>query len=40
MRNVSDDAFDEFSYLPAQGDALGVPVPPVRRLTHSLPDGR
>lgn len=40
MRNVNDDAFDEFSYLPAQGDALEVPVPPVRRLTHSLPDGR
>ncbi|MCK2036400.1 alpha/beta hydrolase [Microbacterium sp. SSW1-49] len=30
----------EFSYLPAQADALGVPVPPVERLTLSLPDGR
>jgi pimeloyl-ACP methyl ester carboxylesterase len=40
MRNVSDDAFDEFSYLPAQADALGVPVPAVERLTHHLADGR
>ena len=37
---VSDAAFDEFSYLPAQADALGIPVPPVRRLTHRLGDGR
>lgn len=40
MRSVSDDAFDEFSYLPAQAETLHVPVPPVRRLTHRLPDGR
>ncbi|WP_102193074.1 alpha/beta fold hydrolase [Microbacterium aurantiacum] len=30
----------EFSYLPAQAQALGVPVPPVERLTLRLPDGR
>jgi len=30
----------EFSYLPAQAEALGVPVPPVERLTLPLPDGR
>ncbi|WP_141872416.1 alpha/beta fold hydrolase [Microbacterium saperdae] len=30
----------EFSYLPAQAEALGVPVLPVERLTLSLPDGR
>ncbi|MGN7948185.1 alpha/beta fold hydrolase [Microbacterium sp. 22215] len=30
----------EFSYLPAQAEALGVPVPPVERLTLSLTDGR
>lgn len=37
---VSDAAFDEFSFLPAQADAIGVPVPPVRRVTHRLADGR
>ena len=30
----------EFSYLPAQADALGVQVPPVERLTLPLSDGR
>ena len=30
----------EFSYLPAQAEALGVPVPPVERLTLHLPDRR
>ncbi|CAL4860468.1 alpha/beta hydrolase [Microbacterium sp. MM2322] len=37
---MSDAAFDEFSYLPAQADAIGVPVLPVRRVTHRLADGR
>lgn len=30
----------EFSYLPAQADALGVALPTVERLTLPLPDGR
>lgn len=30
----------EFSYLPAQADALGVPLPEAERLTLSLADGR
>lgn len=30
----------EFSYLPAQAETLGVPLPPVERLALSLPDGR
>jgi pimeloyl-ACP methyl ester carboxylesterase len=30
----------EFSYLPAQAEALGVPLPTVERLTLPLPDGR
>ncbi|MFS0852435.1 alpha/beta fold hydrolase [Microbacterium sp. 179-I 3D4 NHS] len=30
----------EFSYLPAQAEALDVPVPDVERLTLALPDGR
>ncbi|MFC7943284.1 alpha/beta fold hydrolase [Microbacterium oxydans] len=30
----------EFSYLPAQAEALGVPVPPVTRLTLPLADDR
>ncbi|WEK62783.1 MAG: alpha/beta hydrolase [Candidatus Microbacterium colombiense] len=30
----------EFSYLPAQADALGAPLPTVERLTLPLPDGR
>ncbi len=31
---------DEFRFLPAQAESLGVAVPAVRRLTHHLPDGR
>ncbi|ALJ21230.1 alpha/beta fold hydrolase [Microbacterium sp. No. 7] len=31
---------DEFSFLPAQAAPLGVAVPPARRLTHTLDDGR
>lgn len=31
---------DEFSYLPQQAQTLGRPVPPVERLTITLPDGR
>lgn len=30
----------EFSYLPAQAEALGVPLPTVERLTLPLPHGR
>ncbi|KJQ55903.1 alpha/beta fold hydrolase [Microbacterium sp. SA39] len=30
----------EFSYLPAQADALGVPLPPVERVALTLADGR
>ncbi|WP_337007100.1 MULTISPECIES: alpha/beta fold hydrolase [unclassified Microbacterium] len=30
----------EFSYLPAQADALGVPLPAVERLALTLADGR
>lgn len=30
----------EFSYLPAQAEALGVPLPEVERITLPLPDGR
>lgn len=30
----------EFSYLPAQAEALGVPLPAVERLSLALPDGR
>lgn len=30
----------EFSYLPAQAQAMGVSVPSVRRVTLALPDGR
>lgn len=30
----------EFSYLPAQAEALGVPLPRVERLSLELPDGR
>jgi pimeloyl-ACP methyl ester carboxylesterase len=30
----------EFRYLPAQADALGVPLPRVERLSLELPDGR
>lgn len=35
----ADDA-DEFSFLPDQARALGVDVPPARRVTLPLPDGR
>lgn len=31
---------DEFRYLPAQAQTLDVPLPPVERLSLSLPDGR
>lgn len=31
---------DEFQFLPAQAAALGVDAPAVRRLTHTLDDGR
>lgn len=31
---------DEFAFLPAQAAELGVVAPPVRRLTHTLEDGR
>lgn len=31
---------DEFQFLAAQAAEIGVAVPPVRRLTHALPDGR
>lgn len=31
---------DEFQFLPAQAADLGVAAPPVRRVTHTLPDGR
>lgn len=31
---------DEFSFLPAQADAAGVPLPRVERRTLDLPDGR
>ncbi|GAT72739.1 hydrolase or acyltransferase [Microbacterium sp. HM58-2] len=30
----------EFSYLPAQAEALGVPLPTVERMSLALPDGR
>lgn len=38
MQVASD--ISEFNYLPAQAEALGVPLPPVERLTLELPDGR
>lgn len=39
---MSDDAFDEFSFLPEQAADIGVngPLPAVRRLRLTLPDGR
>ncbi len=44
MQNVrvTDDAFDEFSFLPAQAAELGAtgPIPAAERLTLALPDGR
>lgn len=30
----------EFTYLPLQAKSIGVPAPPVERLTLTLPDGR
>ncbi len=42
-REQNDDVatdITEFSYLPAQAEALGVPVPDVERLTLTLADGR
>lgn len=33
-------AIDEFSYLPAQAEALGVPLPHGERVWFDLPDGR
>lgn len=38
MQVVTDNS--ELSYLPAQAEALGVPLPRVERLTLALPDGR
>lgn len=38
MQVVTD--ISEFSYLPAQAEALGVPLPRVQRLALELPDGR
>lgn len=38
MKVVID--ISEFSYLPAQADALGVPLPETERLTLRLADGR
>ncbi len=41
MLCMSDDAFDEFSFLPEQAAEISSgPVPPVVRLTLGLPDGR
>ena len=37
---MTDDTFDEFSFLPLQAADAGVPVPPVTRLTAHSPDGR
>jgi pimeloyl-ACP methyl ester carboxylesterase len=39
---VTDDAFDEFSFLPAQAESLGLtgPLPSVARRSLTLPDGR
>jgi len=38
---VTDSPFDEFSYLPAQAAEAGIdPAPPVRRIAHTLDDGR
>ncbi|WP_405373531.1 MULTISPECIES: alpha/beta fold hydrolase [unclassified Microbacterium] len=40
MACVSDAAFDEFSFLPGQAAALGVPLPSAERTEHRLGDGR
>ncbi len=39
---MTDDAFDEFSFLPIQAESLGLtrPLPPVERRALTLPDGR
>lgn len=39
---MTDDAFDEFSFLPVQAEEIGRvgPPPTARRLTLDLPDGR
>lgn len=39
---VTDDAFDEFSFLPDQAREIGrtAPIPSVTRLALTLPDGR
>lgn len=39
MRDVATD-ISEFSYLPTQAESLGVPLPRVERVTHTLGDGR
>lgn len=40
MSHVAPEETTEFSFLAGQARALGTPVPPVERLTLSLPDGR
>ncbi|WP_295012324.1 alpha/beta fold hydrolase [uncultured Microbacterium sp.] len=40
MTHSAPDERTEFSYLASQADALGVDVPPVERLSLTLPDGR
>ncbi len=37
---MTDDAFDEFSFLPVQAAEAGVPVPAVSRVRGAAPDGR
>ncbi|WP_243227073.1 alpha/beta fold hydrolase [Microbacterium sp. CIAB417] len=39
---MTDDAFDEFSFLPAQAESLGLtgPLPTAERRNLTLPDGR
>ncbi|MDQ1204164.1 alpha/beta fold hydrolase [Microbacterium sp. SORGH_AS_0862] len=39
---MTDDAFDEFSFLPAQAESLGLttPLPPTERHSLTLADGR
>ena len=40
MSHVAPEEITEFSFLAGQAHALGAEVPPVRRLTLPLPDGR
>ncbi len=40
QNNLVATDISEFSYLPAQAEALGVPVPTAERVTLTLPDGR